>query len=43
MHRASIYPRLRRIEQVTSVDLADGEQRLALHPGIKVARMQRLA
>ena len=42
VHRASIYPRLRRIEQVTGVDLADGEQRLALHLGIKVARMQRL-
>ncbi|MFB9677702.1 PucR family transcriptional regulator [Streptosporangium vulgare] len=42
VHRASIYPRLRQIEQVTGVDLADGEQRPALHLGIKVARMQRL-
>ncbi|GAA0623346.1 helix-turn-helix domain-containing protein [Kutzneria viridogrisea] len=42
VHRASIYQRLRRIEQVASVDLADGEQRLALHLGIKVARMRRL-
>ncbi|GHF67884.1 sugar diacid utilization regulator [Amycolatopsis bartoniae] len=42
VHRASVYQRLRRIEQVTGVDLADGEQRLALHLGIKAARMQRL-
>ncbi|WP_051793127.1 PucR family transcriptional regulator [Amycolatopsis jejuensis] len=43
VHRASIYPRLRRIEQITGIDLADGEQRLALHVGIKSARLQRLA
>ncbi|MEG8183204.1 PucR family transcriptional regulator [Nocardia terpenica] len=42
VHRASIYQRLRRIEHVTGIDLADGEQRLALHLGIRIARIQRL-
>ncbi|MET9315488.1 helix-turn-helix domain-containing protein [Kribbella sp. NPDC003505] len=39
LHRASVYNRIRRIEQLTGFDLSDGEQRLVLHLGIKVARL----
>ncbi|GAA1712549.1 helix-turn-helix domain-containing protein [Kribbella yunnanensis] len=39
LHRTSVYHRLRRIEQLTGFDLSDGEQRLVLHLGIKVARL----
>jgi DNA-binding PucR family transcriptional regulator len=39
LHRATVYQRIRRIEQVAGVDFADGEQRLALHLGIKLARL----
>jgi sugar diacid utilization regulator len=42
MHRATVYQRLRRIEQVAMIDFADGEQRLAMHLGIKLARLLRL-
>jgi sugar diacid utilization regulator len=41
-HRATVYQRLRRIEQLAGVDLSDGEQRLALHLGIKLARLLKL-
>lgn len=39
LHRASVYNRLHRIEQLTGFDLSDGEQRLVLHLGIKLARL----
>lgn len=39
VHRATIYHRLRRIEQLTGFDLSDGERRLVLHLGIKAARL----
>jgi DNA-binding PucR family transcriptional regulator len=39
LHRASVYNRQRRIEQLTGYDLSDGEQRLVLHLAIKVARL----
>jgi len=42
LHRASLYYRLRRIEQVTGADLRDGNDRLALHLGIKIARLAGL-
>ncbi len=42
IHRATVYQRLRRIEQVAMIDFADGEQRLAMHLGIKLARLLRL-
>lgn len=42
LHRATVYQRMRRISQVTGADLSDGEQRLALHLGIKLARLLRL-
>lgn len=36
IHRATLYQRLRRIEQVTGRDLHDGDDRLALHLGLKL-------
>lgn len=36
IHRATLYQRLRRIEQVTGRDLQDGDHRLALHLGLKL-------
>jgi PucR C-terminal helix-turn-helix domain/GGDEF-like domain len=42
VHRTSLYHRLRRVEQLATVDLASGEERLVLHLGLKVARLQGL-
>ncbi|MFD4636106.1 PucR family transcriptional regulator [Lentzea sp. NPDC058436] len=39
VHRATIYHRLHRIEELTGFDLSDGERRLVLHLGIKAARL----
>ncbi|UNS95243.1 helix-turn-helix domain-containing protein [Streptomyces tubbatahanensis] len=39
LHRASVYHRVRRIEDVTELDLSDGQHRLILHLGIKVCRL----
>lgn len=39
VHRATLYHRLRRIEEIAQTDLRDGEQRLALHLGLKLARL----
>ncbi|MBO1330441.1 CdaR family transcriptional regulator [Streptomyces sp. VRA16 Mangrove soil] len=39
LHRASVYHRVRRIEEVTELDLSDGQHRLILHLGIKVSRL----
>ncbi|WP_159074361.1 PucR family transcriptional regulator [Streptomyces dioscori] len=43
LHRASVYHRVRRIEDVTGLDLSDGQHRLLLHLGIKVSRLLGLA
>ena len=40
VHRSSLYPRLRRIEQIAQVELSSGDARLELHLGL---RLQRLA
>ncbi|WP_320668680.1 helix-turn-helix domain-containing protein [Patulibacter defluvii] len=40
VHRTTLYHRLRRIEEIGGLDLADGEQRLELHLGLKIARLQ---
>jgi sugar diacid utilization regulator len=40
LHRASLYHRLKRIETVTGLSLGDGQARLLLHTGIKLACMQ---
>lgn len=39
LHRATIYHRLRRIEEIAGFDLGNGEHRLILHLGIKAARL----
>lgn len=42
IHRTSLYYRLGRIEQIAGVTLGDGNDRLALHLGLKVARLAGL-
>lgn len=39
LQRAGLYYRLRRIQEITGVDLKDGETRLGLHMGIKLLRL----
>ena len=39
IHRTSLYHRLGRIEQICATDLGDGNERLALHLGLKLARL----
>ena len=39
VHRTTLYYRLQRIEELTGADLADGNARLALHLGLKLARL----
>ncbi|MEW1724822.1 helix-turn-helix domain-containing protein [Streptomyces sp. NPDC093109] len=39
IHRQTLYYRLSRIEQVTGLDLDDGEDRLLLHMALKAARL----
>ena len=39
IHKTSLYYRLRRIETLTGMCLRDGEDRLALHLGIKLVRL----
>ena len=39
LHRASLYYRLQRIEAITSTSLKSGADRLALHSGLKLARL----
>ncbi|MEU0696480.1 helix-turn-helix domain-containing protein [Streptomyces niveus] len=40
IHRQTLYYRLSRIEQLTGLDLADGEDRLLLHMALKSARLK---
>jgi hypothetical protein len=39
VHRQTLYYRLSRIEQLTGLDLSDGESRLLLHMALKAARL----
>ena len=39
LHRASLYYRLQRIEAITDSSLKSGADRLALHSGLKLARL----
>jgi DNA-binding PucR family transcriptional regulator len=39
LHRGTLYYRLRKAEQITGADLADGNDRLAMHLGFKLARL----
>ena len=41
IHRATLYYRLSRIEELTGLSLADGQDRLALHLGLKLGRLGR--
>ncbi|SES41671.1 PucR C-terminal helix-turn-helix domain-containing protein [Streptomyces sp. yr375] len=41
IHRQTLYYRLSRVEQLTGLDLADGEDRLLLHMTLKAARLPR--
>ncbi|WP_249044703.1 PucR family transcriptional regulator [Crossiella equi] len=36
IHRATLYQRLKRIQQITGCDLDSGEDRLMLHLGLKL-------
>ncbi|MEU7059845.1 helix-turn-helix domain-containing protein [Streptomyces sp. NPDC046197] len=40
VHRQTLYYRLSRVEQLTGLDLDDGEDRLLLHMALKAARLQ---
>ncbi|MFI6904458.1 PucR family transcriptional regulator [Nonomuraea sp. NPDC050394] len=42
VHRTTLYYRLQRIEEYTGAHLANGEDRLALHLGLKIARLMGL-
>ena len=42
VHRASVHYRLRRIEEIADIDLSNGDDRLALHIGLKIARLVRI-
>jgi DNA-binding PucR family transcriptional regulator len=39
IHRQTLYYRLSRVEQLTGLDLDDGEHRLLLHMALKAARL----
>ena len=39
VHRTTLYYRLQRIEEITGAQLARGEDRLAFHLGLKIARL----
>lgn len=39
LHRTTLYYRLGRVEQLAATDLRDGNKRLALHLGLKLARL----
>jgi len=41
IHRTTLYYRLGRIAELTGMDLRDGGERLAVHLGLKVARLAR--
>ncbi|MFN8062978.1 MAG: helix-turn-helix domain-containing protein [Vicinamibacterales bacterium] len=42
LHRASLYYRLQKIEQITGMNLKSGEDRLALHLGLKLRAIAKL-
>jgi sugar diacid utilization regulator len=39
IHRTSLYYRLKRIQEITGLDLSSGDDRLVLHLGLKIARL----
>ena len=42
LHRATMYYRLNRIEEITGARLKTGDDRLALHLGLRLARLSGL-
>jgi hypothetical protein len=40
LHRASLYRRLERVEQLTGLDLEDGDDRLVAHLGLRLFRLR---
>lgn len=40
VHRTTLHHRLRRLEELGGIDVADGEQRLTLHLGLKLAHLR---
>lgn len=42
IHRVSLYARLRRIEEISGLEMSRGQDRLALHLGLKLARLAGL-
>jgi DNA-binding PucR family transcriptional regulator len=38
-HRTSLYYRLRRIQELTGLDLSNGDDRLIAHLGLRIARL----
>jgi hypothetical protein len=42
IHRTSLYHRLHRIEAITGASLRDGDDRLALHVGLRIHRLRGL-
>ncbi len=43
MHRATLYRRLRRVEEITGLDLEDGDDRLLAHLGLRLYRLNATA
>ncbi len=41
IHRTTLYHRLRRIAAISGADLRDGDDRLALHAGLRIWRLRR--
>jgi hypothetical protein len=39
LHRSTVYYRIKRVEEIAGVDLADGEDRLALHLSLKIKNL----
>ena len=40
VHRQTLYYRLSRVAELTGLDLADGDDRLLLHLGLRAARLE---
>ena len=41
IHRTTLYHRLRRIAEISGADLRDGDDRLALHVGLRMWRLSQ--
>ena len=39
MHRATLYRRLERVEEITGLDLENGDDRLLAHLGLRILRL----